>query len=65
MEVVRPPGYVRDISVCAEQKYTPGQIDSRWSDDIEKDFSQWLTAHMNELPVPKEQIQELLKTRTW
>ena len=48
-----------------EQKYTAGQIDSRWSDDIEKDFSQWLNEHINELPVPKEQIQELLKTRTW
>jgi regulator of RNase E activity RraA len=48
-----------------QQKYTPGQIDSRWSDEIEKDFSQWLNAHINELPVPKEQIQELLKTRTW
>lgn len=48
-----------------EQKYTPGQIDSRWTDDIERDFSQWLNSHINELPVPKEQIQELLKTRTW
>ncbi|HEX7015994.1 MAG TPA: RraA family protein [Cyclobacteriaceae bacterium] len=48
-----------------EQKYTPGQIDSRWSDEIEKDFSQWLNAHIDELPVPKEQIQEYLKTRTW
>ena len=48
-----------------EQKYTPGQIDSRWSDAIEKDFSQWLNAHVSELPVPKEQIQEFLKTRTW
>lgn len=48
-----------------EQKYTPGQIDSRWSDEIEKDFSQWLNAHIDELPVPKEQIQELLKNRTW
>lgn len=48
-----------------EQKYTPGQIDSRWSPEIEKDFSQWLNDHINELPVPKEQIQELLKTRTW
>jgi regulator of RNase E activity RraA len=48
-----------------QQKYTPGQIDSRWSDEIEKDFSAWLNAHINELPVPKEQIQELLKTRTW
>ncbi len=48
-----------------EQKYTPGEIDSRWSDVIEKDFSQWLNDHIDELPVPKEQIQELLNTRTW
>jgi regulator of RNase E activity RraA len=48
-----------------EQKYTPGQIDSRWSDEIEKDFSQWLTSNIDKLPVPKEQIQELLKQRTW
>ncbi|WP_416866398.1 MAG: RraA family protein [Imperialibacter sp.] len=48
-----------------EQKYTAGQIDTRWSDEIEKDFSQWLNEHIDELPVPKEQIQELLKTRTW
>jgi regulator of RNase E activity RraA len=48
-----------------EQKYTPGQIDSRWSDEIEKDFSKWLADHINELPVPKDQIQELLKSRTW
>jgi len=45
--------------------YTPGQIDGRWSDEIEKDFSQWLRDHIDELPVPKEQIQELLKERTW
>ncbi len=49
----------------AEGKYTPGQIDARWSDEIEKDFSGWLEDHMDELPVPKEAIQELLKERTW
>lgn len=48
-----------------EQKYTPGQIDSRWSDDIEKDFSKWLNDHIDKLPVPKAQIQEFLKGRTW
>jgi regulator of RNase E activity RraA len=48
-----------------EGKYYAAQIDNRWSDDIEKDFSKWLNDHINELPVPKEQIQELLKTRTW
>lgn len=48
-----------------EGKYTAGQIDTRWSAEIEKDFSQWLNAHINELPVPREQIQEILKNRTW
>lgn len=45
--------------------YTSGQIDTRWSDEIEKDFSGWLRAHMDDLPVAKEQIQEILKQRTW
>jgi len=48
-----------------EGKYKAGQIDARWSDEIEKDFSKWLNDHINELPVPKEQIQEILKERTW
>ncbi len=45
--------------------YTAGQIDTRWADEIEKDFSQWLNDHMDELPVSREQIQEILKNRTW
>lgn len=48
-----------------EGKYTPGQIDARWTPEIEKDFSQWLRDHIDKLPVPKEQIQEILKQRTW
>jgi len=48
-----------------EGKYTAGQIDSRWTDEIEKDFSKWLNDHLNELPVPKETIQQYLKDRTW
>jgi len=48
-----------------EGTYTAGQIDTRWTDEIEKDFSKWLNDHINELPVPKEQVQEYLKERTW
>jgi regulator of RNase E activity RraA len=48
-----------------EGKYTAGQIDARWSDAIERDFSNWLRQHMDKLPVAKEQIQEILKERTW
>ncbi len=48
-----------------EGKYSAGQIDARWTDEIEKDFSKWLNDHISELPVGKEQIQEYLKDRTW
>ena len=53
------------ISRLKEGIYTPGQIDNKWSEAIEKDFAKWLEDHMDELPVPKAQIQELLKKRTW
>jgi 4-hydroxy-4-methyl-2-oxoglutarate aldolase len=49
----------------AEGRYTPGQIDARWTDEIEGDFSRWLESHKHELPVAPEAIQELLKERTW
>jgi regulator of RNase E activity RraA len=49
----------------SEGNYTPGQIDARWTDDIEADFSRWLEDHIDDLPVPKSAIQELLKERTW
>ncbi|MDP6016555.1 MAG: RraA family protein [Candidatus Latescibacteria bacterium] len=49
----------------SETKYTPGQIDTRWTDDIERDFSAWLDEHQDDLPVPREAVQEMLKERTW
>ena len=49
----------------AEGKYTSGEIDTRWADSIEVDFSQWLDEHIDELSVPKDAIQELLSERSW
>ncbi len=63
-EVVR----LRDlfgITRLKEGKYTPGQIDNKWSEEIEKDFSKWIRDHIDELPVPKDQIKELIKKRMW
>jgi len=45
--------------------YTSGQIDARWSDEIERDFSGWLEENIGELPVSRARIEELLETRTW
>lgn len=46
-----------------EGKYTAGQIDTRWADEIEKDFTQWLKDNIDRLPVGKEQVQEYIKER--
>jgi regulator of RNase E activity RraA len=44
-------------------KYTAGQIDARWTDEIQKDFTQWLKDNVNKLPVPREQVLEIIKER--
>ena len=45
----------------SEGKYTAGQIDARWSDPIEADFTAWLRANQNKLPVRPEVIREMLE----
>ncbi|MEX2399206.1 MAG: hypothetical protein WD423_00440 [Rhodothermales bacterium] len=48
-----------------EGTYTPGQIDTRWTEEIERDFYGWLEANIDELPVPSSRIQEILEERNW
>jgi len=47
-----------------EGKYTAGQIDAAWSAPIEADFTGWLRENRDKLPVAKEQVDEILRTRT-
>jgi regulator of RNase E activity RraA len=47
-----------------EKKYTPGQIDQQWTDDIKKDFLQWLDTKKN-LPMTRQELDEYMKQRTW
>ncbi len=47
-----------------EQTYTAGQIDARWSDSIEQDFTGWLKENRERLPVAKEQVDEIVRERT-
>ena len=44
-----------------EKKYTAGQIDARWSPEIEQDYRNWLKENENHLSVPAAQIEEILK----
>jgi regulator of RNase E activity RraA len=47
-----------------EQKYTPGQIDSQWTDEIKKDFLKWLNEQKT-LPMSRKELDEYMKSRTW
>jgi len=47
-----------------EGRYTPGQIDTQWSKEIEDDFYNWLESNMDVLPVPQPRIQEIISERT-
>ena len=47
-----------------EGKYTPGQIDQQWSDEIKKDFLQWLDTRKN-LPMTRKELDDYMKDRNW
>ncbi|MBD3628839.1 MAG: RraA family protein [Cyclobacterium sp.] len=47
-----------------EQKYTAGEIDSRWSDAIKEDFLNWLN-DKQDLPMSREELDAYLKERNW
>ena len=47
-----------------EGKYTPGQIDTQWTDEIKKDFLQWLDNKKN-LPMSRKELDDYMKGRTW
>src|SRR3954465_5992566 len=47
-----------------EGKYTPGQIDQQWTEEIKKDFLQWLDTQKN-LPMTKQELDAYMKERNW
>jgi regulator of RNase E activity RraA len=48
-----------------EGKYKPGQIDSQWSDEIKKDFMNWLNNYHGKLPMSKTELDNYFKERNW
>jgi len=48
-----------------EGKYTPGQIDSQWTDEIKKDFLKWLDENLDKLPMSRQELDKFMKDRTW
>ncbi len=48
-----------------EKKYLAGQIDSEWSEEIRKDFLDWLNHYPGKLPMTKKELDEYLKSRNY
>jgi 4-hydroxy-4-methyl-2-oxoglutarate aldolase len=48
-----------------EGKYTPGQIDTQWTDEIKKDFLKWLDENPGKLPMSRQELDKFMKDRTW
>jgi 4-hydroxy-4-methyl-2-oxoglutarate aldolase len=47
-----------------EGKYTPGQIDTQWTEAIKKDFIEW-TKTKKDLPMSRKELDDYMKNRTW
>ncbi|SEI95837.1 Regulator of RNase E activity RraA [Dyadobacter koreensis] len=48
-----------------EGKYTPGEIDTKWTDAISKDFLKWINAYPGRLPMTKKELDDYLKERNY
>jgi 4-hydroxy-4-methyl-2-oxoglutarate aldolase len=48
-----------------EKKYLAGQIDSEWTEEIKKDFLDWVNNYPGKLPMTKKELDDYLKDRNW
>jgi 4-hydroxy-4-methyl-2-oxoglutarate aldolase len=49
-----------------EKKYLAGQIDSRWSDEIKKDFVNWINNYPDsKLPMTRKELNDYLKAHNY
>ncbi len=48
-----------------EKKYLAGEIDSEWSEEIKKDFLNWVNNYPGKLPMSKAELDKYLKERNY
>lgn len=48
-----------------EKKYLAGQIDSEWTEEIKKDFLNWVNNYPGKLPMTKKELDDYLKERNY
>ena len=53
------------LQMLREGKFTPGQIDNQWTDQLKDAFLKWLDKNPNEIPMKRAELDEYMKKRTW
>ena len=52
-------------AMLKENRYTTGQIDSQWTDEIKDAFIKWIAVNAPEVPLKRTDVDEFMKKRTW
>ena len=53
------------LEMVKSNRYTTGQIDSQWTDDIKENFLRWLDQHPELGKMTKAKLDEIMSKRTW
>jgi regulator of RNase E activity RraA len=53
------------FEMLKSKRYTTGQIDSQWTEEIKRDFLIWLDQHPELGKMTKAQFDEVMRKRTW
>lgn len=53
------------FEMVRSNRYTTGQIDSQWTDQIKTDFIKWLDQHPELGKMTRPQLDEVMSKRTW
>lgn len=48
-----------------EKRYTSGEIDGSWKDEIRQDFLSWIENNPTKIKMTRAQLDEFFKQRTW
>ncbi len=51
--------------VLREGRFSPGQIDNQWTEEIKNAFLGWLAENPGVLPMKREELDEYMRKRTW
>jgi regulator of RNase E activity RraA len=52
-------------AMLIEGRYTTGQIDSQWTDDIKEAFMKWIKSNAPGVPLDRADVDRFMEKRTW